>query len=69
MVNDVQVSDLIELFAENEEHRVQELRHFAEEVEPAELDDHQFIGSLGVIDGLALPVVTPEPCMDKALKD
>ncbi len=63
-MNDVQVSDLIKLFTEYEENRIQKLSYFAEKVAIAEEDDLSLIRRIGPINGLASQTVAPEPSVD-----
>lgn len=59
VVDHVQVRDLVELFAQHEEDGVKELGELAEEVPPAELDDHQLVGIVRIVDRLATKTVAP----------
>lgn len=67
MVNDVQMSDLVKLFAQNEENRVGKLHQFAKEVDVTQFESDQLIRIIRVINGLAVITVSPQPSVHQTL--
>lgn len=61
VVNDVQIGDLIKLFAQNEENSVEELGELAEIVPPTHVSDNHLIWVIGVIDRLTTETVAVQP--------
>lgn len=61
VVNDVEVGDLIKLFPQDEENRIQKLGKFAEVIPPTHLGNNQLVGIVGIVDRLAAETVAEEP--------
>ena len=63
VVDDMQVGDLVELFAKHKEDSIQEFCEFAEVIPPAQFCNDQFVRIIGVINWLAGQTVTSQPSM------
>jgi len=69
VVDNVQVGDLVVLFAQDEEDGVQEFSELAEEVPPAHVRHGNLIRIVRIVDRLAFQTVLPEPGVDQTLVD
>lgn len=67
VVDNVQVGDLVVLFAQDEEDGVQEFSELAEEVPPAHVRHGNLIRIVRIVDRLAFQTVLPEPGVDQTL--
>lgn len=67
MVNDVEVGDLIKLFPQDEENRIQKLGEFAKVIPPTHLGNNQLFGVVGIVDRLAAEAVAEQPGVHQTL--
>ena len=68
VVNDVQIGDLIEFLAHDEEDGIQKFGELAEVVPPAQLDDDQLVRIVRIVDRLTTQTVPEQPSVNQSLQ-